>query len=85
MARAAKENQTAKTARNTKISRVIDLLERNNGASLDELIKATSWQKHTVRSALSGLKKKGYEIERARVEGVSRYAITKMPAAGAGE
>ena len=48
----------------TKISKVVRLLQRKQGATLDEMIKATGWQGHTVRAALTGLKKKGYTIER---------------------
>lgn len=85
MATTTKEKEPAQAARKTKISRVIDLLGRKEGASLDELIETTSWQKHTVRAALTGLKKKGYEIKKVMVEGVSRYAIIRAPAAGAGQ
>lgn len=83
MATATKEKQPAKPARKTKISSVIDLLGRKEGASLEEMIEATSWQKHTVRAALTGLKQKGYGIERVLVEGVSRYSITETSNDGA--
>ncbi|MEO9461360.1 MAG: DUF3489 domain-containing protein [Marinomonas sp.] len=83
MATANKDKQPAQAAHKTKISSVIDLLGRKTGASLNDMIETTSWQKHTVRAALTGLKKKGYGIERVIVEGVSRYSITKKPAAGA--
>lgn len=82
MATTTKQTKRTTTARKTKISSVIDLLMRKDGASLDEMSKATGWQKHTVRSALTGLKKKGYEVERRQVEGISRYTITKTPADG---
>lgn len=82
MATETKEKRPAAAARKTKISSVIDLLGRKEGASLDEIIETTSWQKHTVRVALTGLKEKGYEIERVQVEGISRFTITKTPAAG---
>lgn len=85
MATATEEKQSAKAARKTKILNVVDLLERKNGASLEEMIETTGWQKHTVRAALTGLKKKGFGIERVQVEGVSRYTITKTPAAGAAQ
>ena len=59
MATATKEKHPAKPVRKTKISNVIDLLERKDGASLEEISEATSWQKHTVSATLTGLKKKG--------------------------
>ena len=82
MATATKEKHPAKPARKTKISSVIDLLGRDEGASLDDISKATGWQKHTVRASFTGLKKKGHEINRVQVEGVSRYTISKMPSKG---
>jgi hypothetical protein len=48
----------------TKLQIVIDLLKRAEGATVADIMKATEWQKHTVRGCISGaLKKKhGYEI-----------------------
>ena len=60
---------------NSKIGEVKILLQRKEGATLDQLVKTTGWQKHTVRAALTGLKKKGYPIERSSFEGSSRYVI----------
>ncbi len=49
----------------TKMSKVQALLARPTGASLDALCKATGWQPHSVRAALSGLRKSGHVIERS--------------------
>ena len=38
---------------------------------------ATGWQNHTARAVLTGLKKKGHTIERAKEDGVSRYRMTR--------
>ena len=62
--------------REAKIDQVIKLLKRKDGATLDQLVKATGWQPHTTRAAITGLKKKGYTIEREVVDGTSRYRIT---------
>src|SRR5271166_1582987 len=40
----------------TKIARVIELLQRDQGANLDELIAATGWLPHTARAAMTGLR-----------------------------
>ena len=56
----------AKPAPVTKVAALIALLERNTGATLAELIAATSWLPHTTRAALTGLRKKGYVIERSK-------------------
>ena len=61
----------------TKIAAVLALLEQEQGAALDNLVAATGWQPHTARAVLSGLKKKGHAIQREKVDGVSRYRITK--------
>jgi len=59
----------------TKIGTVIRLLRQESGASLDELVAATSWQSHTTRAALTGLRKKGHLITKEKVEGATRYSI----------
>lgn len=64
-----------KPARDTKIGKVIALLKRKDGASLDQIVKATGWQRHTVRASLTGLKKKGHAIERSAIDGTSHYSI----------
>ena len=61
--------------RETKNDKVIALLKRKNGATLEDLIAATGWLPHTARAAMTGLKKKGHTIERSKVDGVSCYAI----------
>ena len=42
----------------SKAERVIALLKRANGASLEDMMKATGWQAHSVRGFLSGVVKK---------------------------
>jgi len=55
----------------TKIARVIELLQRDQGAKLDELIAATGWLPHTARAALTGLRRRGYDVRRERGENSS--------------
>ena len=59
----------------TKASLVEGLLLRIEGASLDDLCQATGWQPHTCRAFLTGLRKKGHDIAKAKVEGTTRYQI----------
>ena len=64
----------------SKQAKVIELLRRPQGASLSEMQKATGWQAHSVRGALSGtLKKKlGLSITSERTDaGERRYRIAK--------
>jgi hypothetical protein len=46
----------------TKLARVLELLQRDCGATLAELIAATDWLPHTTRAALTGLRKRGCSI-----------------------
>lgn len=58
----------------TKQALLVDLLKRKTGATIDEVIKATGWQAHSVRGAISGtLKKKlGLTVESKVVDGRGR-------------
>lgn len=67
-------------AAQTKIGKVIALLMREDGATLDEMVQTTGWLPHTTRAALTGLKKKSYAIERSQRDGASVYRITTSPA-----
>jgi hypothetical protein len=51
--------------RATKTAKVLDLLKRSGGATLKEIMKATTWQSHSVRGFLSGTlrKKLGLRID----------------------
>ena len=43
---------------NSKQARVVELLKRPEGATIQQLMDATGWQAHSVRGALSGSLKK---------------------------
>lgn len=66
----------------TKLSKVIALLSRPEGATLEEVMKATDWQKHTVRGAMAGtLKKKhGYDIASEKSPDGQRHYMIKSGA-----
>ena len=63
----------------TKAAKVLSLLRRPGGASLQELCKATGWQAHSVRGFLSGgLKKKlGYALSSIRRKTGERVYLVK--------
>ena len=63
-----------KTRANTKQATVIALLQRPEGATLEQLVAATGWLKRTVRGCLAGtLKKKlGLTITSDKVAGAER-------------
>jgi len=60
--------------------KVIALLRRANGATLADITNVSGWQPHSARAVFTGLRKKGYAIEKTRSDGVNRWAITAMPA-----
>ena len=64
----------------TKNQQVIDLLSREDGASLEEMSSLANWLPHSTRAFMTGLKKKGYAIESDKTDGVRRYRATSAPA-----
>ena len=65
--------------RDTKLAEVLALIEREVGASIEELTSATGWLPHTTRAALTGLRKRAYTVLReGKAEGGSVYRITGM-------
>ncbi len=63
----------------TKIDDVVKMLSRPDGATIDAIVTATGWLPHTTRAALTGLRKRGYAIERSRSGegGPSVYRLTR--------
>jgi hypothetical protein len=60
----------------TKISAVTGMLKQSGGSTLDEIVKATGWQPHSARAALTGLRKKGHPIEKSKRGDQTCYHIT---------
>jgi hypothetical protein len=64
----------------TKQALVIEMLNAKQGATLEDLVEATAWLPRTTRAALTGLRKRGFLIERTREEGsASIYRIIAAP------
>ncbi len=59
----------------TKQAQLIELLRRDGGASIGELVTALAWLPHTTRAALTGLRKKGHDVIKAKVGDITRYRI----------
>ncbi|MBB4155535.1 hypothetical protein GGQ80_003460 [Sphingomonas jinjuensis] len=62
-------------SRTTKQADVLALLGRDDGATLGDIIAATGWLPHTTRAALTGLRKKGHQIERSKRDGATCYRL----------
>jgi Protein of unknown function (DUF3489) len=78
---ASAQSERSTPRQGSKLSTVIDLLGRKKGAGIEELMAATGWLPHTTRAALTGLRKRGYAIERERSEkGGSVYRMVTGPA-----
>jgi hypothetical protein len=69
-------------AKGTKKDVVVELLLRAQGANIEELMQATGWLPHTVRAALTGLRKKGHHIVLEKQGGAARsiYRIVTQQA-----
>ncbi len=63
--------------RDTKQALLVDLLKRKKGATIEAIVETLGWQPHTVRAALTRLRQLGFQIERVREDGVSRYCIVE--------
>jgi hypothetical protein len=62
----------------SKNAKVLDLLQHSGGATLNELMKATGWQAHSVRGFLSGALGKKMELTVTSVKGENaerRYSV----------
>jgi Protein of unknown function (DUF3489) len=73
----AKEASTPRAE--SKGARILELIGRPKGATLAEIVKATDWQKHSIRGFLStAAKKHGLKIESTKTEAGDRvYQIKK--------
>jgi hypothetical protein len=62
----------------SKLDRLLGMVSTDQGATLNELIGATGWLPHTARAALTGLRKRGYDVRlvRGNRETVATYRVT---------
>jgi hypothetical protein len=69
---------TSKKKPATKLELMTARLRRPDGATIDELMKATGWQSHSVRGAIAGtLKKRGLMVTSTKVDGQRRYHLVE--------
>ena len=66
----------------SKTAQLIGLLQKRGGATIETLTGNLGWLPHTTRAAITGLRKRGFSIERTRAQdGPTTYRITGEPAA----
>ena len=73
-------DKTPRTRANSKQAKLIEMLKRREGATIEEIVKAFDWQAHTVRGAIAGaLKKKlGLNVISEKEDGRGRvYRIAE--------
>jgi hypothetical protein len=76
----AKQGGARSPRAGSKLAKVIGMLTSKSGATIDAIVKATDWLPHTTRAALTGLRKRGYRIEKERREGGrTMYRIVRGP------
>lgn len=59
----------------SKLDLIAERLRGPLGATLEELMVATSWQSHSVRAGMTGLRKQGHSVVRMTDNGITRFAI----------
>jgi len=77
----------SKSGAKNKQDQLITLLSKPNGARISVIIERLGWQAHTVRAAVSGLRKRGFEIatSKSAKTGEIVYAIKTRPVTEAAE
>jgi hypothetical protein len=72
-----------RTKSDSKQDRIVALLQRPEGATLDVLVKETQWQKHSVRGFLAGTVRKKLKLPllSEKIDGVRNYRIGTAKAA----
>ena len=75
----AAEAKTTGVREGSKTATLIALLQRPNGATLEEIMSQMGWQKHTVRGFMAGaMKKAGHTVESFKSEkGERTYRINQ--------
>ena len=73
----AKATSSGRPNPDSKQDRVVALLQQPRGATLDVLVNATGWQKHSVRGFLAGTVRKKLKLAliSEKVDGIRTYRI----------
>jgi len=58
-----------------KLETVLSAIEADEGATLEELVTATSWLPHTTRAAITRLRQRGFDIRLVEHDGRRAYQL----------
>ena len=73
-------SNTRKTTTTSKSATVRKMLRRASGTTLAEITTVTTWQPHSARAFLSGIRKKGDPLQRdTRRDGTTCYKLMEVP------
>lgn len=68
-----------RTRADSKQAKLIEMLKRREGATIDEIVKAFDWQAHTVRGAIAGALKKKLGLNVISEKSEARGRIYRIP------
>ena len=69
----ASVSEPAPPAKTSKRDQLASMLLRDEGATIEQMVAALGWLPHTVRAALTGLKRLGYAIDSDKIDGLRTY------------
>ena len=72
---AAQDTQDAPTG---KLGEVLQAISADAGATLAEITTLTGWLPHTARAAVSGLRKRGYDVALIQQSGRKAYRLSSV-------
>ena len=62
----------------SKQARLVSMLSAKKGVTIEKVCEVMGWQPHTTRASLTGLRKRGYRIERSEHK-PARYSVRQEP------
>jgi hypothetical protein len=70
--------QAVTEPKSSKKDKIFALMQRPEGATIEEMVKVSDWQSHTVRGFLSMQKKAGKNVTSERIGDTRKYFIQKI-------
>ena len=61
-----------------KLGKILVAIGAANGATVEELVTLTGWQKHTTRAALTRLRQRGYPLQLIKQADCKAYCLISV-------